>query len=444
VTVDSVTRPIDADDATIDVPLTLSPSSIGTAAVRVSASLAGDVTGETHADSLIRVDDRPWPVLVFDRRPSYLSTFVRRAIEGDGRFTVTSRTATSVGVSTDTAGAPATLTNTAALAKFDAVVIGAPDALAPVDVASLDAFLRRRGGSVVLLWDAPPAGAAASIAGVTKWTNDTLAADAAVDTPYGALRASELARPAGASAALTTVAPVGAAGPPLIWSAPVGQGRVVVNGALDSWRYRTSDNTAFDRVWRSIVADAAGRAPAPLTVTLDARDVAPATRVSVTIRARDAAGEYVDSAIPATVASARLTDAAGKIVAPLRVWPGDTPGVYRAEVIAPDAPGDFHVIAAIAPARPGAASIESDADLRVSADAASAANVDAVGPWAAARSGAVFDEVRLADLTSALHRTVTTTRAVDTTHPMRSPWWILPVTLLLGAEWWTRRRNGRR
>jgi MYXO-CTERM domain-containing protein len=27
-------------------------------------------------------------------------------------------------------------------------------------------------------------------------------------------------------------------------------------------------------------------------------------------------------------------------------------------------------------------------------------------------------------------------------HPMRSPWWIVPLALLLAFEWWSRRRSG--
>jgi hypothetical protein len=27
-------------------------------------------------------------------------------------------------------------------------------------------------------------------------------------------------------------------------------------------------------------------------------------------------------------------------------------------------------------------------------------------------------------------------------HPMRHPWWIAPLALLLGVEWWARRRAG--
>lgn len=429
VTVDSASRQISSDDETIDVPVSMTPAATGVVPARVTASIAGEGSRDAHADTLVRVDDRPWTVLVFDRRPSWMSTFVRRAIEADPRFTVVSRTATSTGVSTDTPGAPATLNDTNALAKFDAIVIGAPDALSPIDVASLDIFLRRRGGSVALLWDVPPTGPAAAMGGVTRWTNEALASDQPIDTPYGALRASEVARSTAGAAA--------------VWSAPIGSGRVFVSGALDSWRYRTAPNSLFDRVWTSLVAEAADRAPAPLAVSLTPRVVRPGGRVDVTIRSRDASGEYVDSAIPPVRVSARLSGDDGRAV-PIRVWPGDTPGVYRASIVAPELAGDVHVIASVAPDRPGASPIEGDADLQVAADAVPAAGDSALAAWTSSRGGAVFDEAHIPDLVAALHRALASTSATQTTHPMRSPWWIAPVTLVASLEWWIRRRRGLR
>ena len=192
------------------------------------------------------------------------------------------------------------------------------------------------------------------------------------------------------------------------------------------------------------MAEAADQAPAPIVVSLDTRVVRPGARVGVTIRSRDAAGEYVDSAIPSVRVSARVTGADGGAGTALRVWPGDTPGLYRASVTAPGAPGDFHVVASIAADRPGAAAIDGDADLRVAADAAPAAGDAAIAAWTASRGGAMFDEAHLDGLSAALHRTLATAAVVETMHPMRSPWWILPVTLFSGAEWWTRRRRGLR
>ena len=51
-------------------------------------------------DVLVNVPDSRRTVLFFDRRPSWMSTFVRRAVERDPRFAVTSRIITSVNAAT--------------------------------------------------------------------------------------------------------------------------------------------------------------------------------------------------------------------------------------------------------------------------------------------------------------------------------------------------------
>src|SRR6185436_1633434 len=98
-------------------------------------------------------DERRWTVLFHDPRPSWMSTFVRRSIERDSRFVVASRVATSRNVSASAGRPPAGLTDRRSLSVFDVIVVGAPDALSAADVASLEDFMRRRGGSVVLLVD---------------------------------------------------------------------------------------------------------------------------------------------------------------------------------------------------------------------------------------------------------------------------------------------------
>jgi hypothetical protein len=44
---------------------------------------------------------------------------------------------------------------------------------------------------------------------------------------------------------------------PTLLSLPVGPGRLFVNTALDAWRHRDVDAAAFDRDWRTRVAEAA-------------------------------------------------------------------------------------------------------------------------------------------------------------------------------------------
>ena len=62
--------------------------------------------------------------------------------------------------------------------------------------------------------------------------------------------------------------------------------------------------------------------------------------------------------------------------------------------------------------------------------------------YAASRQGQLITDSELRRLPRALTSALESVSRVETWHPMRSPWWIVPFALLLGAEWWWRRRNG--
>jgi len=84
------------------------PVGVGAAALRVVATLSG-TADSAAADMVVDVRDARWSVLFFDPRPSWQSTFVRRAIERDPRFVVTSRVVTSRNVSVDAGEPPSRL-----------------------------------------------------------------------------------------------------------------------------------------------------------------------------------------------------------------------------------------------------------------------------------------------------------------------------------------------
>src|SRR6185503_15219195 len=142
------------------------------APLRVTAALAG-TTSVANADVSVDVRDKRWTVLFFDPRPSWMSTFVRRAVERDARFVVTSRVVTSRNVSADAGQPPGRLDDLAALELFDAVVVGAPETLTERDVAGLDAFLRRRAGGVVLLFDRRFPGPYERLTDAGDWRTDS-------------------------------------------------------------------------------------------------------------------------------------------------------------------------------------------------------------------------------------------------------------------------------
>ena len=86
---------------------------------------------------------------MFDTRPSWLSTFVRRAVASDPRFVVTSRVQTSRGAGVTAGRAPVALGAPGVLDAFDVVIVGAPNGLTAADASSLETYMRDRGGRVV-------------------------------------------------------------------------------------------------------------------------------------------------------------------------------------------------------------------------------------------------------------------------------------------------------
>jgi hypothetical protein len=96
----------------------------------------------------------PQRVLFYEPRPSWIATFVRRAIEADQRFVVSGLDYPSRGIRIVSGDAPSL--DRTALRAFSAVVVGGLDRLTVSDRDRLDWFVRERGGSLVLLPDARP------------------------------------------------------------------------------------------------------------------------------------------------------------------------------------------------------------------------------------------------------------------------------------------------
>ena len=289
--VDRITLDVASDDAVMPMTLGFVPTSTGAVPLVVAAVVEG-ADASARADFGVDVRDQRWAVLVFDRRPSWMSTFVRRALESDPRFVVTSRVATSRAVSAETGRPPAALESLPSLALFDVVIAGAPEELTDADVAGLEDFARRRGGAVALLMDQPPDGKPFErLAGVPRWSRAARAAPSpllGVTDDAGALQASELAWPAASPPAATSLTRAPAATPAElpVWLTPIGTGQLLVSGALDAWRFRDANAAAFDRFWRLAVAEMASAA-APLSVTLDRMVVAPGEQTTLRVRGSD-------------------------------------------------------------------------------------------------------------------------------------------------------------
>ena len=114
-------------------------------------------------------------------------------------------------------------------------------------------------------------------------------------------------------------------------------------------------------------------------------------------------------------------------------------GRFRGTVRMPDAAGNYRLVVQA----DGQSGI---ADLAVVDTAARAqrASVDTLAAWAASQGGEVILQDQLETLTDRLNSAVMPQSMTSQVHPMRSAWWIVPFSLLLGGEWWFRRRRGER
>jgi hypothetical protein len=296
---------------------------------------------------------------------------------------VTSRIVTSRGASIEAGRPPASLSEMPSLALFDAVLVGAPEELGAGDVTSLESFMRDRGGAVVLLPDEPAQGRPYQrLPGMPAW------------------RFVERAKPAGDPPASAFFSPNPAAAE-VVWQRAVGSGRLIVATALDSWRFRDAQSGAFDRFWRLTVAEAADATPPPLQMVPDRLVAAP--------------GETI---------TARVYGSPANVIEEIRIRPAVDAGPEPVTISRNGARAEATVIVV-----PGATPATPDAR----------AYVDA---WATTHGGRLLPESRLEELMPALERALPPALQPVTWFPMRSAGWIVPFGLVLGAEWWVRRRRG--
>lgn len=406
-----------ADGAvSLDVPWW--PAAEGARALRVTAEpFDGEASAIDNAVTVgVNVASLRAPVLVFDARPSWASTFVRRALEDDGRFVVGHRVGLAPAV---TAGTAATRLDERSLDAAAVVMVGSPESVAAGDVTLLERYVHQRGGTLVLLPDRAPAGPAARLF-PGRWTEHLEAAA----SPVGPLRASETLRLSSPSLLDRVLGSV--KGSAAIVVSPAGRGRIVVSGALDAWRYRDAEGAAFDRFWRSLVLESAALS-APLSIDFARTAAPPAAEVPVTVRHRRMAGD-------AAVEIAATVTCGDRPARVLRLWPAGREGEFTGTV-AMEGTGPCEVRAAIAggPSAVAGIAVASGATQGVSA-------VLAKLTGAARRTGGIV--VPASDVASL--RAALATPPVEMAaaiRPMQSPWWMFPFVTCLAAEWWLRRRD---
>lgn len=410
--------------------------------VRVSPS-AGERDAGTAADVDVVVEDRPLRVLIYEPRPSWSATFVRRALEADERFDVDSLARASRSFTARGGDAPLSLRAAERLSDFDVVIVGAPEALRVDDVEALTPFARVRGGRVVLLPDRrigigpAPLAYAPLIGGAFEellLENPTSVANDIAPQ----LRASEFILPKAPAAGAEPLATVrqNNRDVSVAWIRSAGAGRVLFWGAADAWRFRADTDAPFDRFWQSLVADLAMQAPPRVAVATSPRRVRPGEPFQIRAAVRSTEWRSSGDAVTAPPVSARIVSVSGG-EEHVRLWPVADAGVFTGRARAAT-PGtyDIHVTAGDASA---------DTVLHVADDARPHAAADGEGPAfvASATGGVAATPADLEPLRTHL-RSLAAATELRTVRPMQSSWWLLPMAGCLCIEWALRRRRGLR
>lgn len=409
-------------DGAGDVTIAWWPMAAGPRVLHVEAV---PVDGETSVfdntiDLGLNVSVERTRVLVFDPRPSWASTFVRRALEDDQRFRVEHRT--SLGPSLAIATSAGKL-DAATLDATPVVVVGAPDGLRAGDVDLLERFVRVRGGTLVLLPDRVPVSPGTRLF-QGRWSERLETAAVVI----GPLRASEILRMEAVSGMDVTLA--SANGSPAIVMSPMGNGRVIVSGAMDAWRHRDADGGAFDRFWKSVVAEAAVDS-APLRLAFEERLATPGSTMAFEVHDRRMQP-------PAAIAMTATAACGDRPSSAVRLWPAGGPGVFTGRLPIDDADA-CQLTVAVADGGQATAGIA----VARAASRGVSQTVEKLERYAKTSGGIVMKDgdERAAAATSWSFAPSTVPMPV---RPMRSPWWILPFAACSSVEWWLRRRSGLR
>jgi hypothetical protein len=335
---------------------------------------------------------------------------------------VSSRTELSRGINASFGATGVTLGNASSLAPYDVILVAAAEKLSAAEIGGLDAFMRTRGGSVVLLLDQHGPGAYQQMTGVVQWRSVARAEPVAVRdtrTDSTVMLSGELAWPAALPRGARAIASANDSNA-VVWELSRGAGRLIVSSAEDAWRYRDPARSQFASFWRTTVANAAAAVPAKMGIHLDADIVDPD---DVAYFAVHTAGANV---------RAVLRDSAGRET-DVRTWPvreGERRGFVRA-------PAGFYRLAV----SDGASAAEVPIVFAHGAVHASPDERDLVQRWAEARGGSALPATRSGDIGAEIRRRIKPAATAVAWYPMRSAWWIIPFALALSWEWYWRRRR---
>ena len=400
--------------------------------VRVEPSPGERRVVDNQVDVLAMVTARQSRIAIVEARPSWSAGFIRRALEADPAFQVTSLIRTSRGIASH-AGDPRPVLQEEALWRYDVVIVGSPEDLQRAEVEALWQFAARRGGTVVLVPDRAPSGAYAER--LPGKLAEHLLTEARALEPSGVL-ASEVVSLGSLPRGGRALASLGK--DPVIVSWPVGDGDITFSGALDSWRYRSDPKSRFIQFWRDVLASAASNAPPALAVEVEPAVVRPGDVVRVNVQLRrtewtDENGSSAPLGLPAV--GGWVSDPTGTVDT-IRLWPEPETGRFRGETRVA-APG-IHTIRV----ETGRASAETS--LVVDADATPRTSSSTILRDIPPLTGGVT--VGVSHMDSLVRHLSSLSRPSQpaAVHPFRSAWWPWIFAALLCGEWAWRRRTGLR
>jgi hypothetical protein len=399
-----------------DVTVPWWPRGVGARTVVVRLKDAGG-SAVPPAAMLADTTEAPADVLVWEARPSWTGTFVRRTLQDDARLSV--RAASQLAPGRVVGRGVDRRPDDAALRRALAVVVTGANALDSASVGRLERFARG-GGVIVVALDEDPAGP----------VRDLLPAALAVRRRAldpvlvgGVIRAAELIGFADSPGAVPIARwPDDPGGAAVVVERPIGRGRVVVSGTLDAWRWRDGGH-AFDRFWQNVVVRATRAAVPALGLSWTSGHGGSTVRVVSR-----------DGVIAGTWPELRLAAVCDGVRTPLAPQETASTGTWIAAV--PHATDGCVIEAATASA---AVSIAWPGMATVPAAAPEADRLDRI---ASASGGEVLPLDALVDRVAMLASTSARPLVPAPWHPMRAWWWFVPFTAALGVEWWLRRRRG--
>ena len=431
--------------------LRYTPPASGTSIITLRVvPLDGETTSDNAADLRLVASGRRLKILVHEPRPSWNTSFVRRALEQDQSFDVSTLVQASKGLEVRAGTPPAALTADA-LSVFDAAIVGAPEELRASEIEALRVFARRRGGAVLLLPDRRPSGPYLALIPSPQFPLFPLFDEVLVETPIELraiagppLRATELAVPRASVLGSEVLASIdqkeqGKRGRSVVLEWPEGAGRILFSGAMDAWRYRAVPDDGFGRFWRARIAEAALAAPAMLELSVSPGVARPAEDVTIRVRLRATELEEAPGRTRTPAVRARLlaADGAAQIV---RLWPAAEPGVFAGHFPAPAA-GTYDL------QLNSATGVTVDEVLTVVDRANHAAGdpedtATALRSIAASTGGVAVSATDLVPLERHL-RSLSGGEVERVVYPARSFAMVIVFATLLSAEWTIRRRRGR-